>query len=126
MGLRQYLPKKAHKCGIKVWAHCGVSGIVYDFQVYTGANSGTTAGCELNLGVGGNVVKHLVSSLQRNVGHKIYFNYFASVDLVKYLEEGIWAVGTIRADRLKGAKKNLKDKKALRCQQQYNHCALDG
>ena len=31
--LRQYLPKKPHKWGIKVWARCGNSGILYDFKV---------------------------------------------------------------------------------------------
>ncbi len=93
------------------------SGIVYDSRVYTGAGSGTTADelSSQNLGVGGNVVKHLTSSLQKNVGHKVYFdNYFSSVNLMQYLmKEGIWAVGTIRADRLKGAGKLLQDKKDL-------------
>ena len=34
--LRQYLPKKPHKWGFTVWARCGVSGMIYDFEVYTG------------------------------------------------------------------------------------------
>ena len=34
--LRQYLPNKPQKWGIKVWARCGVSGIIYDFDVYVG------------------------------------------------------------------------------------------
>ncbi len=115
--LKQYMPKKPHKWGIKVWARCGVSGIVYDLEVYTGAGSGgnnTDASSE-SFGVSGNVVKHLCSSLERNIGHKVYFdNYFSSVRLVQSLkEDGIWAVGTIRADRLKGAGKVLKDKKSL-------------
>ena len=89
--------------------------MVYDFQVYTGAGSGYPEDSEMNFGVGGNVVKHLVSSLQRNVGHKVYFdNYFSSVQLLQYLKkEGILAVGTIRADRLKGAEKILQNKKVL-------------
>lgn len=60
-------------------------------------------------------MKHLKSSLPRHVGHKVYFdNYFSSVNLLQYLKkEGIWAVGTIRADRLKGAEKVLQDKKRL-------------
>ena len=115
-GVKQYLPKKPHKWGIKVWARCGVSGIVYDFQVYTGAGSGAGDDDNTpNLGVGGNVVKHLTSSLPSHVGHKVYFdNYFSSVNLLQYLKkEGIWAIGTIRADRLKGAEKVLHDKKIL-------------
>ena len=35
-GLRQYLPKKPNKWGIKVWARCGHSGILYDFEIYEG------------------------------------------------------------------------------------------
>lgn len=34
--LKQYLPNKPYKWGIKVWARCGVSGILYDFEVHTG------------------------------------------------------------------------------------------
>ncbi|XP_028413305.1 piggyBac transposable element-derived protein 3-like [Dendronephthya gigantea] len=113
-GLRQYLPKKPHKWGIKVWARCGVSGMVYDFQIYTGSGSGSEDDDPL-LGVGGNVVRHLCSSLPKNVGHKVYFdNYFSSVHLLRHLEQArIWAVGTIRADRLKGAEKLLNNKKEL-------------
>lgn len=34
--LKQYLPNKPYKWGIKVWARCGVSGILFDFEVHTG------------------------------------------------------------------------------------------
>ena len=114
--LRQYLPKKPHKWGIKVWARCGVSGMLYDFEVYTGASpKGNQDELGQNLGVGGNVVARLSSSLQRNVSYKLYFdNYFTSVALMQYLQkERLWAVATIRADRLKGAEKMLEDKKSL-------------
>jgi hypothetical protein len=91
-GLKQYLPKKPHKWGIKVWASCGVSGIVYDFQIYTGSGSGSDND-DPNLGVGGNVVRHLTSSLPENVGHKEYFdNYFSSVYLsISYPEQCLCA-----------------------------------
>ena len=36
--LKQYLLNKPNKWGIKVWARCGVSGIVYNFEVYCGKN----------------------------------------------------------------------------------------
>ena len=97
-----------------MWARCGVSGIVYDFSVYTGAGS-STSDDDPNLEVGGNVVRHLTTSLPKNVGHKVYFdNFFSSINLLYLLKKlQIWAVGTIRADRLKGAKKVLVDKKEL-------------
>ena len=62
---------------------------------------------------GGGVVRHLTSSLPENVGHKVYFdNYFSPVYLMQFLKAaGIWPVGTIRADILKGAEKVLHDKK---------------
>ena len=89
-GLKQYLPKKPHKWRIKIWARYGVSGIVYDFQVYTGAGSGASDDDNApNLGVGGNVVKHLTSSLPCHVGYmlEVYFdNYFSSVNLLHYLK----------------------------------------
>ena len=112
-GLRQYIPKKPHKWGIKVWARCGVSGIVYDFDVYKGANNKDAE--NHSLGVGGNVVANLCSTLPEKVGNKVYFdNYFSSIDLLQFLrQKQIWAVGTIRADRLKGAEKLLKSKKDL-------------
>ena len=30
--IRQYLPSKPHKWGFKIWACCGVSGVLYDFD----------------------------------------------------------------------------------------------
>jgi hypothetical protein len=92
-----------------VWARCGVSGKVYDFQIYTVSGSGSDN--YPNLGVGGNVVQHMTSSLPKNVGHKVYFDhYFSSVYLLQFLKAvEIWAVGTIRTDRLKGGEKVLHD-----------------
>ncbi len=100
--------------GIKVWARCGVSGMVYDFQVCTGAGSGSNND-NLGLCVGGNVVRHLTTSLPINVANKVYFNNcFPSVPPPQFLKSfGIWAVGTIRADRPKGAGNSFKDKKSL-------------
>ena len=55
----------------------------------------------------------MTSSLPENVSHKVYFdNNFSSVYLLQFLKAaGIWAVGTIKADILKGAEKVLQDKK---------------
>ena len=88
---------------------------MYDFQFYTGSGSGSEDD-DPNLGVGANVVTHLTTSLPANVSHKVYFdNYFSFVELLKYLATlKIWAVGTIRADRLKGAGKFLCDKKLMK------------
>ena len=34
--IRQYMPNKPHKWRFKAFARCGVSGILYDFDVYLG------------------------------------------------------------------------------------------
>jgi hypothetical protein len=109
--LRQYLPKKPHKCGFKVWARCGNSGILYDLEVYTGKQQD-----DKECGKVGAVVKRLlVQHLPKNIGHKIYFdNLFSTINLFKHLQaEGILALGTIRSNRLQGADKLLKSKKTL-------------
>ena len=95
-GLRQYLPKKPNKWGIKVWARCGVSGFLYDFEIYTGKQPSQTLP---GLGVLGNTVLRLAAGLPKHVGHKLYFdNLFTSIPLVKHLKaDGIWSVDTIRA-----------------------------
>ena len=70
--MRQYFPKKPNKWGIKVWARCGVSGIVFDFEVYTGKSLMPPIPNEL--GVMRNLVLRLTSRVPDNVGHKVYFD----------------------------------------------------
>ena len=42
--MRQYMPKKPHKWGSKLWVRSGISGVLYDFDIYQGkANKGPTA-----------------------------------------------------------------------------------
>ncbi|XP_047124308.2 piggyBac transposable element-derived protein 3 [Hydra vulgaris] len=113
--LRQYLPKKPHKWGIKVWARCGVFGIVYDFETYCRKyllNKDELPG----LLMGGNVVYRLTQSLPSGVNYKIFFdNYFSSIDIFRLLKEKIFlAVATIRKDRLKDASKKLLNEKDLK------------
>jgi hypothetical protein len=31
--LKQYVRNKPHKCGVKFFARCGTSGIIYDFEI---------------------------------------------------------------------------------------------
>lgn len=97
--LKQYLPKKPSKWGIQVWARCGVSGLVYDFDIYTGKVTGTSTNQENldpTLGMGGNVVMRLTSNLPQHVNHKVYFdNLFNSIALIsklKRIEFGQWVL----------------------------------
>ena len=109
--LHQYLPKKPHKWGIKVWAHCGVSGLTYDFDIYVGKQDDQNLSAEF--GKVGAVVIKLTQNLPKQVGHKLFMdNLFTSINLFKYLKrEGIWALGTMRMHRMGGAQKLLTPKK---------------
>ena len=69
-GIRQYLPNKPHKWGIKVWARCGVSGMLYDFEVYTG--KAPPSSLDKEYGKVGAVVVRLMEHLPKSVGHKVY------------------------------------------------------
>ena len=111
---KQYLPKKPNKWGIKVWARCGISGVIYDFEIYTGKS--TTAETKPELLMGGNVVYRLTRFLPENGNYKVFFdNIFTSIQLIIDLKnDGIWAVGTIRKDRLKGAQHYLLSEKDLK------------
>ena len=96
-----------------MWARCGVSGIVYDFNVYLGKEATTAETKEY--GKVGAVVLKLIENLPKNLNHKLYMdNLFTSINLFNALKQkGIWAVGTIRSNRLHGAEKLMKKKKEL-------------
>ena len=115
--LKQYLPKKPNKWGIKVWARCGVLGIIYDFEVYTG-NSDKNETDNDKLFMGGNVVHRLIRTLEKDKNYEVYCdNFFSSINLMlKLKEECSWAIATVRRDRLKGAKTALRTKKDLKKQ----------
>ena len=66
--------------------------------------------------MGGNVVHRLTRSLPKNGNYKVFFdNFFTSIKLMIDLKnDGIWAVGTIRKDRLKGGAYYLLSEKELK------------
>jgi hypothetical protein len=109
--MRQYLPKKPNKWGIKVFARCGITGILYDFFIYTGKSSEPSS----LLGVSADTVMTLCATLEKHVNHKLYYdNWFSSIPLISALkQQGIHSTCTIRNNRLKGADKLLKKEKDL-------------
>ena len=87
-----------------------MSGIVYDFEVYTGK---ILAPPTLNkLGVMGNLLLRSTSRLPDNVGHKVYFdNLFSSIPLLRHIKDrGIWYISIIRANRTDGRKQRIKNR----------------
>jgi len=100
--LKQYLPKKLHKWGYKIFVLSGNSGFAYDFEVYTGKQDNVLLEGEHDCGASGNVVIRLTRAVPNNVGHKLFFdNYFCSPELqITLTHRGILCLGTVRSNRL--------------------------
>ena len=103
--LKQYMPLKPVRRGIKVWARADASnGYVSAFQVYTGKERNTT-----EHGLGANVVYTLTEDLHNSYRHVYFDNYFSGVDLLLgLLRNGLYGCGTLRANR-KGFPPQLKE-----------------
>lgn len=105
---RQYIKNKPTKWGFKMYVRAGISGIIYDFLLYGGDQTFrnyTFENEEGQLGFGAKVVIALCKSLSNPPGTFVYFdNFFSSFELMSYLrnELGIFSLGTIRSNRLRG------------------------
>lgn len=110
--IKQYMRGKPHPWGFKIWARTGISGILCDFSVYQGSTGGRRANSEL--GVAGDVVLKLASTLPTNENYKIYAdNFFSGIAVILKLKAmGIHYVGTVRANRLPNCR--LREEKDLK------------
>lgn len=95
-GVKQYMPKKPIKRGIKVWVRADSdNGFFCDFDVYVGASASPEKG------LGARVVRKLTQSLVGKNYHIYCDNFFSGVDLFSdLLTDGIYACGTLRSNRL--------------------------
>ena len=95
--LKQYLPMKPIKRGIKVWTRADAeNGYVAQFQVYVGKVRGNS---EQNLGE--RVVKDLTRSLVGTNATIYCDNFFSSPKLFEDLfQDSIYACGTLRSSRV--------------------------
>ncbi|XP_058809716.1 piggyBac transposable element-derived protein 3-like [Phymastichus coffea] len=118
--LRQYLPSKPDRYGIKLWALCGANGYIFNVDIYCGKND-TSIGINLSAcPLGSRVVLQMVNPLLHSFSKRklsdyhVYFdNYFTSPDLVVHLNKcGLQSTGTVRKDRVK--QKHDFEKKAPR------------
>ncbi|KRX69229.1 PiggyBac transposable element-derived protein 3 [Trichinella sp. T6] len=100
--LKQYIPKKPKKWGIKVNARTGMSGLLYDFCFYEGKvpRVKKPSGC-----LTFDIVMKLCEMIPKHQNFKIFFdNYFTHLHLqLRLLKKGIHTIGTIRRNRLKNA-----------------------
>lgn len=104
--LCQYMPAKPHKWGVKLFVICDSHGFAYHFEIYTGAGSDTVLPNTPDLGASANIVIRLSQTVPDFVNHIIYFdNMYTTIPLLVYLRSrGIFALGTIRANRIQNCK----------------------
>ncbi|RZF41578.1 hypothetical protein LSTR_LSTR000292 [Laodelphax striatellus] len=117
---RQYLKNKPKKWGFKIFIRAGVSGFIYDFLVYGGEDTfrfNNFSQKEESMGLGAKVVIALCKSIPNQQCNVVYFdNFFTSIELVHHLREeyGIFSLGTIRSNRLRGCEEKLSDDKTMK------------
>lgn len=93
----QYMPKKPHKWGIKVWVLAELeTGYTWNFNVQCGKEDSSQPGVPL----GTQVVLELTKDLA-NKGYHVYFdNYYTSPALCTILlNNGFGSCGTVRLNR---------------------------
>lgn len=93
--LKQYMPKKPVKRGIKVWVlGDSETGYFSKLDVYCGK------GTSPEKSLGARVVKTLTEPLKGKFHHVYFDNFFTSAELLTDLEkDGVYACGTARKDR---------------------------
>lgn len=104
--LRQYMPNKPHKWGIKLFVLCDSFGYAYRFEVYNGAGDNVILPGTPDLGATSNVVVRLTQTVNNFVHHIVFFdNFYTSLPLMIYLRaRGIYSLGTVRVNRIPNCK----------------------
>jgi hypothetical protein len=103
--IRQYMPKKPEKWGIKFWVIAdSVSKFIYCFDIYFGKNLEAeirVLGPSTQAGAAYGVVMNLLHRLE-DKGHCILIdNFFCSIPLFRDLEaKGIYTTCTVRSNRI--------------------------
>ena len=117
---KQYIKNKPRKWGFKIFVRAGVSGIVYDMLPYGGEDTFRNLQFtdeENAMGLGAKVVIALSQTIKQKPCSVLYFdNFFTSLELLQHLrtEYGIFALGTVRQNRLRGAQSKLPTDKILK------------
>ncbi|XP_032589372.2 piggyBac transposable element-derived protein 3-like [Drosophila mojavensis] len=104
--LRQYMPNKPYKWGIKLFVLCDSYGYAYRFEIYSGAGDNIVLPGHPDLGASANIVVRLTKTVQSFKHHIVYFdNFYTSLPLMVYLRaKGIYSLGTVRANRIPNCK----------------------
>ncbi|KAK2727101.1 hypothetical protein QYM36_007820 [Artemia franciscana] len=90
---------KVHSWGVKVFTRAGISGVVYDIDIYT--RQGTVAVC--TMGQGGYVELCLAQNIPKIINYRVFFdNFYTFFEFIENLrdEYEIDSCGVIRSNRL--------------------------
>jgi hypothetical protein len=127
--IRQYMPKKPEKWGIKFWVLADlVSKFIYCFEIYCGKNLEAEIrmkGTHVEGGAAYGVVMNLLRGLEKRGHYVVMDNFFYSIPLFEdLLQKGIYATGTVRSNCI-GLPLHLKNTKAWRrCDQGHTEWAM--
>lgn len=104
--LRQYMPNKPHKWGVKLFVLCDSHGFAFKFEVYNGAGDNVVLPDTPNVCATSNVVIRLSQTIPNFQHFILYFdNFYTSIPLLVYLRSsGIYSLGTVRANRIPNCK----------------------
>lgn len=96
INVKQYIKGKPCPWGLKIFAICGASRIMYDFLLYQGSSTEINQQHSEVFGQGAAVIIKLSDRI-------IYFEkYFSNYNLLQHLRQrGIYAVCTVRIDRFR-------------------------
>ncbi|KAF9406912.1 hypothetical protein HW555_012890, partial [Spodoptera exigua] len=124
---KQYMKDKPTKWGFKNFTRASVNGMIRDFVIYGGEDTfrfHKFTDKEASLGFGAQIVLALCQSIKRKPAIIFCDNFFTSPELLNVLREeyGIFGLGTIRGNRLRGAEKILPDDKSFK-KQRRGKCA---
>jgi hypothetical protein len=127
--IRQYMPKKLEKWRIKFWVLANiVSKFIFAFEIYCRKNMEAYVIVEVPSGEAGTaygVVMKLLRGLEEKWHCVVMDNYFCSIPLFEELvRKGIYAIGTIRSNRI-GLPQHLKNSKLWKwCEQGHIEWAM--
>ncbi|GFY47161.1 chimeric ERCC6-PGBD3 protein [Trichonephila inaurata madagascariensis] len=113
---KKYIKDKPNKWGFKNYVRAGVSDTIYDFVMYGGEDTfrhHSFTEEESTLGFGAQVVLALCQSIHRKPATVYCDNFSSSLEIFYILREnyGVFALGTIRNNSLRGAEKLFPEKR---------------
>ncbi|KAH9642114.1 hypothetical protein HF086_007424 [Spodoptera exigua] len=119
---KQYMKDKPTKWGFKNFTRASVNGMIRDFVIYGGEDTfrfHKFTDKDASLGFGAQIVLALCQSIKRKPAIIFCDNFFTSPELLNVVlreECGIFGLGTLRGNRLRGAEKILPDDKSFKKQ----------